>query len=334
MKIRIVRTIIVISLIFIQSCSSDRIEGNRFPELTGEYLGQKPPGDSPELFAPGIISTREAERDAAFSPDGKEFYYSMTGMPHYVIMVTRLENGRWTRPEVAPFSGHYSDLEPFYSPDGKRIFYSSNRPLSGKGEPRPDFDILYVEKTDKGWSDPINVGSPVNTDGNEFFPSVSSDGTLYLTASYDNSLGMEDIFKAEPIEGGFAEPEDLGPAINSESYEYNAFIAPDESYLIYSAHARKDGFGSGDLYISFRNEDGTWSKAKNMGETFNTATLDFCPSVTPDKKYMFFSSPRKAGKSYSEKGVTYDQMLKYLASPENGLGDIYWVKADIIDKMR
>jgi len=303
-------------------------------ELTGEYLGQVPPGDSAVLFAPGIISTREAERDACFSPDGTEFYYSMTGSNYYVIVEMILENGKWAGPEVAPFSGLYSDIEPAYSPDGKRIYFSSNRPLKGAGEPKPDYDIWYVEKTDSGWSDAINIGAPVNTEGNEFYPSIADDGTLYLTASYEGSLGFEDIYKSELVNGKYTDPVNLGEAINSPLYEYNSFIAPDENFIIYSGHGRQDGFGSGDLYISFRQDGGSWSKAVNMGDKINSRFLDYCPYVSPDGKYLFFSSNRKAGKPYSETGITYDEMLRFLASPENGLGDIYWIKADIIGQLK
>ncbi len=327
---------IIVLLVFVvlAGCSTEQSGKQRSMELTGEYLGQTPPGDSAMLFAPGIISTREAERDACFSPDGSEFYYSMIGLTHFVILESKLENGKWTRPEVAPFSGHYSDIEPFYSPDGKRIYFASNRPPGEMGEPKPDFDIWYVEKTDEGWSDAVNIGEPINTARNEFYPSVSNDGTLYLTASYDRSFGFEDIYKSELIDGEYTDPENLGETVNSRLYEYNSFIAPDKSYIIYSSHGREDGFGSGDLYISFRDEDGSWSGAKNMGEKINSITLDFCPYVSPDGQYLFFSSTRKAGMPYSEMGVTYDQMLRILASPENGLGDIYWIEAEIIDELK
>jgi Tol biopolymer transport system component len=245
-----------------------------------------------------------------------------------------MENGKWTGPEVAPFSGHYSDIEPFYSPDGKRIYFSSNRPLEGTGEPRPDFDIWYVEKTGDGWADAVNIGAPVNTEGNEFYPSVTADGTLYLTASYESSLGFEDIYKSELVDGKYADPINLGETVNSRLYEYNSFIAPDESYIIYSGHGRQDGFGSGDLYVSFRQEDGSWSKAVNMGERINSGAIDYCPYVSPDGEYLFFSSNRKAGGAYTEIGITYDQMLILLAAPENGLGDIYWISASIIDEIK
>ena len=334
MRINIVNGIFLLALLFILACNSNQTGDGQFPPLTGEYLGQPLPGSTPELFAPGIISTREAERDACFSPDGNEFYYSMIGLTHFVILESKLVDGHWTRPEVAPFSGYYSDIEPFYSPDGNRIYFASNRPPGEMGEPKPDFDIWYVEKTGDGWSEAVNIGAPVNTARNEFYPSVSSDGTLYLTASYDGSFGFEDIYKSELIDGRYTDPENLGKAINSKLYEYNAFIAPDESYIIYSSHGRQNSYGSGDLYISFRHEGDSWSDAKNMGEKINSITLDFCPYVSSDGKYLFYSSTRKAGMPYSETGVTYDQMLKILALPENGLGDIYWVSTNVIDELK
>lgn len=303
------------------------------PELgiAGEYFGQTPPGMEPELFAPDIVSTGLNERDAAFSPDGKEFYYTiMTPMRTGVIMMMRQKENRWSQPDVASFSGSYSDLEPCLSPHGTRLFFVSNRPLVEGGPPK-DYDIWYVDRTDSGWTEPRNLGAPVNTDRNEFYPSVTSGGTLYFTGTFN---GSEDIFFARPIDGSYSEPERLSQAVNSVHYEFNALIAPDESFLIFSSIGREGGFGGGDMYVSFRQADGSWSEARNLGPSVNSRSIDYCPGLSPDGKYIFFTSNRVAGDIDSTRLTSLDDVRRLYDGYQNGTGDIYWVKREIIERFR
>ena len=140
---------------------------------------------TPILFAPGVISTGDIEFAPAFEPDMKTVYF-VKGSPGAKrvmwILVSRLRDGKWSTPEIAPFSGQYSDIDPTVSPDGRKLFFASNRPSEGTA-PRKDFDIWVVEKTEGGWSAPRNLGAPVNSAGSETTTSVTSDGTLYFASS-------------------------------------------------------------------------------------------------------------------------------------------------------
>ena len=102
----------------------------------------------PQLFAPGVICTGDIEFGPAFEPDGKTVYFSK-GSPGLKrvswILVSRFVDGAWKTPEVASFSGRYSDIDPTLSPDGKKLFFASTRPTEGT-VPRPDFDLWVVEK--------------------------------------------------------------------------------------------------------------------------------------------------------------------------------------------
>jgi len=120
------------------------------------------PGASPAVMAPGWISRGLDERDGCFTPDGRTFYYSVWTGGFGTILMTRLEKDGWSVPEVAPFSGVYSDVEPFVAPDGDRIFFASNRPLKS-GESVKDYDIWMIERNSEGWSEPKNLKEPVNT---------------------------------------------------------------------------------------------------------------------------------------------------------------------------
>jgi len=310
------------------------------PAPHGPYLGQPAPDSTPALFAPDFVSTDLCERDMALTPDGREIYFTLQGGPSYqdwfaTIVCVREQGGRWTTPRVAPFSGRWNDVEPFVTPDGKRLYFSSNRPLDGAGAAKKDYDVWFVERTPAGWGAPVNLGPPVNTDKDEFYPTLTKDGTLYVTAAYEGSRGREDIWRARPVDGRFAPPENLGDSVNTRSGQYNALIAPDESWLILGR--------DGDLFISFRRADGSWTAACNMGRTINAPGLTYCPALSPDGKYLFFTAARWPGREYRPTPPGFADLLAGVPDPRHRqmlrirmftYEDIYWVSSDVIEKLR
>ena len=293
----------------------------------------KAPIDEPELFAEDVIATGMNERDAALSPDGKAFYYTVQyNREINAIAYTQLIKGRWTNPKLVSFSGEYEDLEPVFHPDGKRLFFVSNRPLKDGNEPK-DFDIWYVKKEADGWSEPINPGSPLNTSVNEFYPSFTSNGTIFFCAKRENSIGGEDIFYSETKNGKYLPPKNPGDSINTKSDEYNAFVSPDGSFLMYNTHGRGEGYGSGDISIAFKNDKGEWKKPINMGEKVNSEYFEFCPSLSPDGKYFFFTAQRMS-KNMTSGSYTYKDLREWHNQPENGNGDIYWMDAGFLEELR
>jgi len=285
---------------------------DNWPDVAGPYLGQEPPGMMAEIFAPGIISTDRSEINSVFAPDRDEFYFTAwTRETGTKIMVTSQIDGRWTAPEVASFSNHPTDVDLAISYDGKRVFFGTRRPRPGETEIREGvFDIWFANRTETGWSEEQYLGPVVNSGRSQIYPTVTRDGILYFQAVREEGYGKADIYRSRLIDGVYQTPENLGPVINSENYEGDVFVAHDESYLIVSVSGREDGFGEGDLYISFRSLDGSWSPLKNMGGAINSDKRDFCPMVTPDGKYFFFSSKRV------------------------GEGDIFWVDAKVINALR
>jgi hypothetical protein len=266
---------------------------NDFPVLTGPYLGQKPPGMTPEVLVfPAPL------REGVFSPDGCEL---MLPTPSG-IMVTRLENGRWTQPKTAGFSG--GDMN--YSPDGRKLFFASNRPLQKDGPPLNHYDLCVIRRTETGWSEPDNLGSPINTEQHESYASIAGNGNLYFFRDGGGGTAQAagggvvvrgapggtppgvDIYCSKFLNGRYAIPEKLGPEINSEAVDLDPFIAPDESFLIFHSN-RAGGFGQMDLYISFRNRDGAWTPAVNMGDKINSAGSEACGRVSAGGTYFFFN---------------------------------------------
>ena len=280
----------------------------------------------PELFASGRISTGDMELNAAFTPDGRILYYTKRTpkLQLWVIVVSQLRHGQWSSPEIAPFSGQYSDFDPFISPDGRRLYFSSNRPVEVTGRPRTDFDLWYVERTATGWSEPRHLDAPVNSPAQEFYPTVTKDGTLYFSSNRAGGAGGGDIYRVRFVDGRYAEPENLGDSINAATTEGDPYISPDEKYLIFVSYNRQGASGDGDLYISLR-RDGHWSKAENLGPEINSSALDFCPVVSPDGKWLYFTSERGFADGPQQRRLTSAALTRKLRGPGNGLGDIYRV---------
>lgn len=313
-----------------------------FPVLTGEYLGQEPPGAEPRLFAPGIVSTGLYTRDVAMTPDGKEIYFCVMIGGYSSILETKLEKGRWTEPRISSFSANPNDqeIEPHISPDGKQFFFLSNRPPDGSEIP-PDQagrwqhqDLWVMDRTDSGWSQPRNLGPPVNTEDAEYFPSVTRDGTLYFTRSKGGARDSY-IYRSRLVDGKYAEPEKLGPEVNSTGSQFNAFIAPDESYLIVSTAGREDSLGGSDYYVVFRNKDDSWTGPVNMGEAVNSPRgAEFSPYVSPDGKYFFFMATRPASPGGTPAALTLEFLRGLHAKPGNANPAIYWMEAGFIRGLR
>ncbi len=301
------------------------------PRPAGDDPGLRLPGKPAELFAPGIVSTGMAERDVAMTPDGSELYFTVTNGARGTIVVLRRVDGVWTPPEVAPFSGTWSDYEPAVSPDGRRFFFASTRP-AGPTETGPgDSDLWVMERTAAGWGAPRNLGAPVNGDRNEYFPSVTRDGTLYFTSRGERG---EAIFRCRPAGGGYGERELLPEQINTTAQQFNAYVAPDESYLIFTSATRAGDLGGGDYQISFRNPDGTWTGAVNMGAAVNSKAGEWSPYVSPDGRVLFFHSTRNAVPDPAPAPLRYADLRAMLERPATGQSDIYWIDASFIEDLR
>jgi hypothetical protein len=309
-----------------------------FPVLQGPYLGQKPPGLTPQLFAPGIVSTGMYERDMAASSDGKEIFYGVSFGRITTILSTRQEKGGWTEPQVTSFASDstYLFLEPSLAADGKTMFFLSNRPPAGQ-QARPGWQHQNIwisdRRPDGSWGEPYDPGPPVNTEANEFFPSVTRDGTLYFTRSKPGEEKTA-IYRTHKNGGKYAEPEMLPPQVNGEGSPYNACIAPDETFLIACVSGRKDSVTAGlpNYYVFFRGRDDKWSEGLNLGAAINMPGASaISPSISPDLKYFFFASNNSQVSSGSSAGrLTFSRLLALYNSPQNGNSDIYWVDAALI----
>jgi hypothetical protein len=313
-----------------------------------EYFGEAPVGANPRTFASDQISDGMANRDMAISPAGDELFYTIQSVRGNVscIIYSHFTGKGWTDPEVADFSGAYSDLEAAFSPDGKTVYFSSNRPAGAGPGPglsagriknrdtaaaravmQKDFDIWKVKKDKNGkWTLTERLDTVINSTRDEFYPSIARSGNLYFTREMENGKGKEDIVISEWKDGRYQQPTSLPEAINSDKYEFNAFVDPDEQFLLFTSFGRADDLGGGDLYVSFKNAKGEWMPAAHLDSTINTRAIEFCPFVSPDKKYLFFTSGRGSFGPPFDKPLKFRLLKQLLQGPGNGLTDIYWMQ--------
>ena len=268
-----------------------------------KYLQQSPPGIQPEIFAPGLISLKDTvEFGSVFSKDGLEFFYAIEINGKSEILTTRFESGKWSKSQIIISHPTYGYNDPYLSNDEQRLYFISKQRTDSQVE-KNDHDIWYALREEAGWSAPINAGPAINSDSSEYYISFNQDGDMYYSSNVNaDSVFFYnfDIYVSKKIDGIFQPGKALSDSINTQRYEADVYVAPDESYLIFSSQ-RPGSLGRGDLYISWKGEDGKWGKASNMGAPINSENHELCPFVTADGKYLFYTSN----------------------------GDIYWVSTQI-----
>ncbi len=315
---------------------SEHSSGYEFPSLKGPYLGQNPPGTIPEIFAPGIISTGLAELDICFSPDGKEFYFSIFTIAagpfrKNLIFGSYIENSVWMMPSEFTQNSKRRTRYPFICPQGNKLFYNSSQTELKEPNSSPSF-IWYVERIEGKWENPMEVDFGPDYKGSAgIYPTVAANGNLYFTGFEED--GPACIYRSTFVDGKYSTPERLSEAVNKGGGDH-AYIAQDESYLIFASDREDDALRGNDLYISFQDSEGKWTEAQNLGETINCATNDTRPFVSFDGKYLFFASDRTMISELPKKIMSYQEVQDLLTGSSNGMQHLYWVDAKIIESLR
>lgn len=301
--------------------------------LRGPYLGQKPPGDTPEIFAPGIVSLGFHELGVSVSSAGDEFMLSMSdrGYRHYALVrIQRTPDGTWQSPGIAAFARDHSVYTHCRSLDGRWLFFTDNRPQPGQADSSGGTRSYRVEKREDGWGEAELLGPPFNGGAREFIQSVSRSGDLYLSRMGPDT--GHDIYVSRHSNGLHLDPVLLPGKVNSRFAEVRPFVDPDEDYLIFQSD-RDGGCGGNDLWISFREDDGAWAEPVNLGEQINSAANDFGAYVTPDRRFLFFSSYRGLPDE-DLGGRSYRELITLYRSPENGYASLYWVSTSFLERMK
>lgn len=292
--------ILIISLsvntVFAQGTAESDANSTR---LEGPYFGQKQPGLTAEIFAPGIISTKgRYEHSVSFSPDLGEIYFTASKKDGRAsIYYSKLEGKKWHLPKKANFTKgkKKEEMESFVNLSGDKIYFTAYDSIFG------DEKIWYVDRLGDSWSEAKKLDSPINEDW-VFYSNQAKNGDLF----YFN-ISKRKTYYAPYENGAFPEVQEV-----EIDFGVHAFISPSQDYLVANARNKEDAERQSDIYVYFKQGDGTWSKPINLGPTVNSNFPETCPSITPDGKYLFFGR-------YNEEG---------------GLSNIYWVSTEVIENVR
>ncbi|MEI7727737.1 MAG: putative Ig domain-containing protein [Bacteroidota bacterium] len=265
------------------------------------YFGQTPPGSTPQKFAPGVVSIpNRNEAVITFSPDGKSvfFYdekYPGPGDPY--TMYATYTNNHWTTPDTIPFTMGRKTGEPFFAFNGNRVYMFATNAVNHMGI----VDLSYSVKQGTGWSDPVSMGNPPNSEAYQYHPCIVGDTSIYFSSS------TGDICRCQYNIGIYQNRIVLPIPINhiGTSTWGDPFVSANESYMILKS-IRTEGYGQNDLYIAYKKTDGTWTNPKNLGNVINTPMDETSGDITPDGLYMTYGSNK----------------------------DLYWVSTGFIDSLK
>jgi Tol biopolymer transport system component len=288
---------------------ADLIAYLKSTERPQPFPGRPVPGDTPVVFAPGDVSTDARELGIVFAADGRELYYTRVVDKLPILLRRRLVGSAWTAEERLALIAGQPDADhsdPAISPDGQRLYFVSGARTELF---RPGGNIWMSRREGDTWGPAVLLPAPVNSDGGELYPIVVADGSLYFASNREGGFGEQDLYRAQYRDGRFVDAVNLGAAINTAQTEVDPYVSPDERTLIVAA--RRDGTrGALDLYASSRAAGGAWRPLVSLGDAINTDLTDYCPMMSPDGQYFFFSRRTAQG------------------------GDIYWVRASSVAALR
>jgi hypothetical protein len=310
------------------------VAGAARPQDPAWAAGAPSPGVT--LFAPGVISTGDDDAHVTFEPSGRRVWFlkNTPDFRHWTIAVVEWTGSGWGEPRVAPFSGRWAEGDLSLAPDGRAAYFVSTRPIEPGGAPRADTDVWRLHRQDDGaWGEPEHLPD-LASDGFEWFPNATADGWLYFgserAAGNLGAEGTSDLWRARFEGGRFEPPENLGPQINTAGQDIEPWISADGRLLIFASNGRADSRGSYDLYASHLC-DGSWTAPRNLGDEVNSPEWDFGPRLSPDGRFLFFTSNRVSSARSPERAWSFDELLGHLRSPGNGLRDVYRIDAASLD---
>lgn len=295
---------LIIPLLF--SCKNNKIS----------YFDQEPPSTIPKLFAPSIVNTDSIELNVVFNYDNTEMFFSRIVDNSFIIHHSELIDGKWSDIKLIKM---YDDnvlvsvaCDPTITKDGKTMYFLGVDPKLYKNDvSREELytippDIYKSEKVGGKWELASKVDFSVSTEYIETYPVVTADGSLYFRSNRPSDEGGMNTYRAQYLGNGkFETPVIINTKTGKK--ELITYVSPDERYAITN--------GQGKFQITF-NDNGEWTKPKEIPLKYESNWLYYCPYMSSDGKYFIYSrrynNPEKKGWAGVEKG------------------EVYWVNADVL----
>ena len=294
------------------------------------------PAPQATLFAPGVISVGDDDAHVTFDPDGRRAWFlkDSPDFLHWTIAVVDWNGSAWGKPQVAHFSGRWADGDLSFAPDGRTAYFVSSRPPPAGGADKEDTDIWRLRRGEDGeWGEPEHVPE-LASDGFEWFPNMTADGWLYFGSERtEGNLGpggTSDLWRARLVGERYSRPENLGPLLNTPGQDIEPWISPDGRMLVFASSGRNDTLGSYDLYVSHRCGE-SWSEPRNLGAEVNSPAWEFGGRPSPDGRYLFFTSNRVLADRPPHRPLSFDELVRQLRAPGNGLRDVYRIAISRLD---
>lgn len=254
-----------------------------------QALADPPKSQTPELFAPGVISGPANDGSPTFTPDGKTLLFTRSGAGAGTILESHRVDGKWTGPEIASFSGQWNDQHPSMAPDGSYLVFVSTRPVEGvQGR------VAHIWRADRapdGWKTPIHLPATVNIGPRTFAPSVAADNTIYFLEISDKHEMQ--LYRCRWSAGHY-EPAEALSFSTPATADVDPEIAPDQSFLVFASAGRRPNDTKEHLYVVL-NHNGHWGEVTPLrygGDEDNGGSTDNEPNLAPDGQTLYFSSDR------------------------------------------
>lgn len=288
-------------------------------------------GQVPVIFSPGVISAAAHDAAPAFTPDGKTVYFSRSNASASTILYSKFKLGKWSKPQIAPFSGRWNDMEPAMAPDGSFLIFISSRPVdeklkaidgfyNGKNQVGIGGNLWRVDRIGSECGEPIHLPAIINRSNTIYAPSIVKDGSVYFMEAIGQK-GTFHLFRSQFVNGQYQPPQSLSFS-NSGSTDVDPAVAPDESFMVFGS-SRTPAKGI-DLFIVF-NKKGEWGEPVHMGTEINSSGSDAEPRLGVDRTTLYFSSDRVMPVAFPRTLFSGKQDMRRIDLWDNGNYNIWQV---------
>ncbi|MDH7447799.1 TolB family protein [Aquimarina sp. 2201CG14-23] len=259
-------------------------------ENSCHYFDLTKPDSIPQDFNPALLDLNGSFKFNVEIKKCDEIYFTTINSKENIYF-SKKQNDKWSSPKIASFSDpNYSDADPFLTKTGNKLYFISDRPTK-PNDKNLDWNIWYTNNENGVWENPKPLPKPINSDEfDEYFFSISDKGNAFFSSNRTGGEGSFDIYTIKVLDNDeFSKPRNVGQPLNTEKYEFDPYISPDESFIIFSINEN----GNSSLYYSYKDPKSNWTKPQSLGDQINTTRQDFAPSLSVDGKFIFYSNNGK-----------------------------------------